>query len=167
MEENLQSANFEPIEVDDRGNFTFYSALAKLRRSIKGIHNKVFPVYVMNNNPNSILSSNTITTISATHTLYTVPIGKRAFVTGIYISYVADVACTNAGVVVKLTAKGLANKTTVPLRRIASVAEHDKIYVPFSPPIELEIGSTQLGDVAFGAGAMNCAMIIFGYETPL
>jgi hypothetical protein len=50
MEDSLTSANFEPVTVEPSGTFIFQSALDKLRRSIVGLHNKIFPVYVMDTN---------------------------------------------------------------------------------------------------------------------
>jgi hypothetical protein len=80
VETDLTSAEFEPINVDTQGNFTFSTALQKLRRAILGIHNKIFPVYVMNT-PGILKGAQllyTNTGAETSHTfIFTVPPGKR------------------------------------------------------------------------------------------
>ena len=56
---NLTDGDFEPIDQDSIGKFSFTSCLLKLRRAIIGMHNKIFPVFIMNDNSNPVLTSNT------------------------------------------------------------------------------------------------------------
>jgi hypothetical protein len=88
MEEDLTSAEFEPVTVDGVNNFIFSGAIQKLRRSIKGLHNKIFPIYVSGTMKRRIhvLSSNP-TAINPI-TMGSVPSGKRWVVTGFNLSFV-------------------------------------------------------------------------------
>jgi len=99
MLDTLQEADFEPIAVDGNGRFSFSSALQKLRRSIVGLHNKIFPVYVANDvaNPVPVQVANTAVTnaiqaqadinADGATTLYTVPAGYSFYLTDAVISY--------------------------------------------------------------------------------
>lgn len=93
VEETLTSADFESVNVDSYGRFTFSNALANLRRSMKGLHNKIFPVFVLNDEanpamvrpvmPSDALQVNGVASMTAVAvtTLYTVPVGKTLYIT--------------------------------------------------------------------------------------
>lgn len=89
MEDTLQQANFEPIDLDSSGKFSFTNCLIKLRRSIVGLHNKIFPVFIMNDVANPVnvsigIANHTPNVFlvgascsNATITVGTVPAGKK------------------------------------------------------------------------------------------
>ena len=54
MQESLTDANFEPVDIDAFGKFSFSNVLIKLRRSLVGMHNKIFPVFIMNDDQNPV-----------------------------------------------------------------------------------------------------------------
>ena len=147
-EESLQSANFEKIDIDSNGKYVFTNALERLRRYIIGIHNKIFPVFVMNdasnpvnvtlNNPqgNTIAYSNTGTG-SGTTTLLTVPVGKTFYITHCGVSGIF--AATASGIT--LTADGdLA--TDIPLVNIQGigVTVQDHAEMNFASPFRVTSG---------------------------
>lgn len=67
---------FESVDKDNRGNFSFAQSLQRLRRTLLGLGNKVLPVYVMNEKHNLSVISNQYG--PGTSVLYTVPQGKKA-----------------------------------------------------------------------------------------
>jgi hypothetical protein len=105
---DLTSADFEPVDQDSNGNFSFTTALLKLRRSILGLHNKVFPVYIMNSSiPFSLVAGGN----GALQTKYTVPDSKTL---NIYTFGVLDVGGITAGYLYAAdgtTIKGYSNGT--------------------------------------------------------
>jgi hypothetical protein len=72
---------FESVDKDNRGNFSFAQSLQRLRRTLLGLGNKVIPVYMMNEKHNLNIISNQYG--AGTAILYTVPLGKKARVISI------------------------------------------------------------------------------------
>lgn len=90
MIDTLNEADFQKIDLDSSGNFSFSNALSLLKRSIVGIHNKIFPMFVMNDVSNPVVvaqvqkgitktdgQSQTPTGAGTYQTVWTVPPGKR------------------------------------------------------------------------------------------
>lgn len=67
---------FESVDKDNRGNFSFAKSLQRLRRTLLGLGNKVIPVYIMNEKHSLSVISNQYG--AGTAVLYTVPLGKKA-----------------------------------------------------------------------------------------
>jgi hypothetical protein len=56
VEDTLTSADFQAVDIGGDGKFTFTNCLRDLRRSLKGVSNKIIPVVVLNDidNPGAV-----------------------------------------------------------------------------------------------------------------
>lgn len=179
MIETLQEADFEKVDTDAYGKFTFTNALVKLRRSIKGLHNKIAPVFVMNDvanpvnvfslqNPNSrngVLVQANYTSTQTTTTAFTTSATLRTFVTGYSISWQSNVTADNVTYKVLCTPAitGAANTPLIWEEKLSLTATDRTKAINFSDPIELKAATTLLLSNIFTVGAATANMIIYGY----
>lgn len=170
MIDTLQQANFEKVELDSRGEFSFKQALNKLKRSMVGIHNKIFPVYIMGSvvDKNGVLETHQVTTTSTNLTFYTTSATKRTFLTGYHISAtwssLANTATSFISIVPLLSpAGGTFDIGHIVKQPLIGTQFFDGEM--FDPAIELAPNSIVTLTNAFSAGASTYVVTLYGYES--
>lgn len=163
---SLTDAEFVPVNVDANGNFIFTAALDKLRRMIFGIHNKIFPVYVMNPPLNGPLLGNTVSATATNSVLATVSTTKRTFITAASLTNASNVTADNTSILLYVAPILAANNRVIcALQKVTLTAFAGSNTVQFIPPLELKKGSDLSFTNAFTVGASQTTVILLGYET--
>lgn len=164
--DSLTDANFEPINVDGNGNFIFTGALLAIRRSIVGLHNKVFPVYVMNPYTNDILYSGAFSVTKANAVVYTASATRRTWITGFHLAMSSNVTADNVGtsfIGTPRTAGAQLNFATLYKNTLTAIQQ--AIGETFLNPVEIKQGSDLKLDNAFTVGASNVQLTVYGFVT--
>lgn len=166
-EETLAEANFEPINFDPAGNLQFETCLSKLRRSFVGMHNKVFPVYILGTSVRwtSCLGNGLAAGINGTVALLTTDANRKTFLTNIKYSWSANAASTGPDIRVEIVQASSGGGTVSVARtyREGSVSEHGLMSLDLQYPIELKKGSVINLIAANAAGTLNIAWELYGY----
>ncbi len=127
------------------------------------VDNIIYPVIQVESRLNIVKSINKTT--SGGTTIYTTPLDKDFYLTGIHLSYVKDAACDLAtgAIFVSVTIDGVLT-SILQLATLITTAQAESEYLNFDKPLKLDRGTTiTLGNNTFAAGACPRAGSIFGY----
>jgi hypothetical protein len=156
---SLQEADFEPVSISTKGRYDFIATLVKLRRSILGLHNKVFPVYVMNEYV--VKYAYNVAVGANTNTIYTVPRGKKAKILSINMSMNVSTTAGLATSNTNIFANGTTNTAIMELNCLGIAAAGmggvtNTMVLPYEQGIDIQFGDSVTVTNSAGSTATSC-----------
>lgn len=125
------------------------------------------PVATIEISPKARVLAVASNTSTGSGTIFTSPIDKDTYITGVIFSFVKDAACdTSLGVAaVQTTIDGLSGRHLASLAMASLTAERDTVYVQFLPAVKIDRNAVvQFASKTFTAGTMLRVATIFGYN---
>jgi hypothetical protein len=125
----------------------------------------VQPVFEVGNNQTARIARAIKTTTGAINIL-TTKTGKRTFLTGLFLSYMHDVAADSTEIFMTATIKETNLATNIfNVAKLTATAAHGNIHVPFNPPIEIKENTNVSMTHNFTVGAGFISGLVQYYET--
>ena len=165
VQDSLSEATFEPIDVASTGDLIFINTLVKLRRSFAGMHNKIFPVYVLNPYVKNKVLASAGASATGNTTIYTTSATKRTFVTGFLFSHSASATCDDVGGFINYSCvENPSINSSVGITKMPLTASDKSVFIPFNEASEITKNTPIFISQNITVGTATSYLVIFGYE---